>query len=291
MHRFLRKNAVLLTLAALLLAAVLPLPRALQTAAQPKESSVRLPVVMYHHVSPDRSLAGPYVLPTEVLEQDFQYLQSNGYTPVSVRALRAYVTTGAPLPERPVLLTFDDGQRSFLTRVVPLLERYGFPAVVNVVGAFTDLYTENGDTNDRYACLNADDLQTLAQHPLVEIGCHSYAMHTLGDRRGMGRKAGESDEAYRAALTADLARFNERTSVLIGGQPRILAYPFGIENELLRDLAAANGFDVTLTCREVVNTVRVGGDLRELGRFNRPYGLTSEQFFAKFHETVAPKMK
>ncbi len=291
MYRFLRKNAVFLTLAALLFAAVFSLPRTLQTAAVPKESSVRLPVVMYHHICPDRSLAGPYVLPADVLEEDFRYLQSSGYTPVSVRALLAYVTTGAPLPEKPVLLTFDDGQRSFLTRVVPLLERYNFPAVVNVVGAFTDLYTENGDTNDRYACLNADDLRTLAQHPLVEIGCHSYGMHTLGDRRGMGRKPGESDDKYRAALTADLARFNDRTSVLIGGQPRILAYPFGIENELVRDLAAANGFDVTLTCREVVNTVRAGGALTELGRFNRPYGIGSEQFFSRFQETVAPKKK
>lgn len=289
MHRFLRKNAVFLTLAALLFAAVFSLPRTLQTAAVPKESSVRLPVVMYHHICPDRTLAGPYVLPADVLEEDFRYLQRSGYTPVSVRELLAYVTTGAPLPEKPVLLTFDDGQRSFLTRALPLLERYNFPAVVNVVGAFTDLYTENGDTNDRYACLNADDLRALSQHPLVEIGCHSYGMHTLGDRRGMGRKPGESDDAYRAALTADLARFNDRTSVLIGGQPRILAYPFGIENELLRDLAAANGFDVTLTCREVVNTVRVGGALTELGRFNRPYGIGSEQFFSKFQETVAPK--
>lgn len=289
MHRFLRKNAVFLTLAALLFAAVFSLPRTLQTAAVPKESSVRLPVVMYHHICPDQSLAGPYVLPADVLEEDFEFLQRSGYTPVSVRELLAYVTTGAPLPEKPVLLTFDDGQRSFLTRALPLLERYNFPAVVNVVGAFTDLYTENGDTNDRYACLNADDLRALSQHPLVEIGCHSYGMHTLGDRRGMGRKPGESDDAYRAALTADLARFNDRTSVLIGGQPRILAYPFGIENELLRDLAAANGFDVTLTCREVVNVVRVGGDLTELGRFNRPYGIASEQFFSKFQETVAPK--
>lgn len=289
MHRFLRKNAVFLTLAALLFAAVFSLPRTLQTAAVPKESSVRLPVVMYHHICPDHTLAGPYVLPADVLEEDFEFLQRSGYTPVSVRELLAYVTTGAPLPEKPVLLTFDDGQRSFLTRALPLLERYNFPAVVNVVGAFTDLYTENGDTNDRYACLNADDLRALSQHPLVEIGCHSYGMHTLGDRRGMGRKPGESDDAYRAALTADLARFNDRTSVLIGGQPRILAYPFGIENELLRDLAAANGFDVTLTCREVVNTVRVGGALTELGRFNRPYGIASEQFFSKFQETVAPK--
>ena len=245
------------------------------------KSSCRLPVIMYHQVCTNTAIYGDYVIPPSTLESDFEYMKNAGYTPVSLAQLNKYVALGTPLPEKPILITFDDGERSFLTRVVPLLEKYGYPAVVNVIGSLADLYTENGETDDSYAYLNAADLKALSENPLVEIGCHTYGMHELGARRGMGKMQGESESDYCAALTDDYEKFCEKTCPLIGGRTNILAYPFGICNDTVRELARSLGFKVTLTCHEKVNTLTVGGSLYELGRFNRPYGISTGVFFEK----------
>ena len=245
------------------------------------KSSCRLPVIMYHQVCTNTAIYGDYVIPPSTLESDFEYMKNNGYTPVSLAQLNKYVTLGTPLPEKPILITFDDGERSFLTRVVPLLEKYGYPAVVNVIGSLADLYTENGETDDSYAYLNAADLKALSENPLVEIGCHTYGMHELGARRGMGKMQGESESDYCAALIADYEKFCEKTCPLISGKTNILAYPFGICNDTVRELARSFGFKVTLTCHEKVNTLTVGGSLYELDRFNRPYGISTGVFFEK----------
>ena len=68
------------------------------------------------------------------MEEDLRALKDNGWTPVSVSAVLRYVLEGDPLPDRPVLLVFDDGYRSFLTRALPLLRAHDAPPAVTVMG-------------------------------------------------------------------------------------------------------------------------------------------------------------
>lgn len=245
------------------------------------QSSVQLPVIMYHQISDNKNLFGDYVIPPALLEEDFKYIKENGFTPVGIDELEAFVKNGTSLPEKSILITFDDGQRSFLTKVVPLLEKYNCPAVISIIGSLTESYTQSGDTDDRYAYLNRNDIFTLSENPLVEIGNHSYNMHSLSGRRGMGRLPGEPENEYRSAAAADMRKLQALLFEITETKPRVLTYPYGEENEILLDEAKKEGFTVTLTCRECVNTLTPGGDLYELGRFNRPYGVSSEVFFER----------
>lgn len=243
------------------------------------KNSVQVPVIMYHQISENPAVLGDYAIPLIILESDFQYFKTKGITPVSFKDLKNYVKLGTALPEKCVVITFDDGERTFLTKVLPLLEKYNYPANVNIVGSLIALYTKNGDTDDRYAYLNEDDIVTLSQSNLVEIGCHSYNLHSLTTRKGMGKLYGESDEDYADLIQEDLALFREQYRRLTGTDPDIMAYPYGIRNDILSEMVKNNNYSVTLTCRETVNTITVGGDLYALGRFNRPYGISSENFF------------
>lgn len=243
-----------------------------------------VPIVMYHQIKDTTSHWGNYILPTHILKEDFEYFKKAGITPVSFDDLKNFVENGKPLPEKAIVITFDDGEKSFLTKVVPLLEEYSYPANVNVVGSLVELYTENGETDDRYAYLNEEDITELSKNPLVEIGCHSYNLHSLSNRRGMGKLYGESDEAYLEFIKADFEKFDSAVTSVINKNLRILAYPYGIRNDNLLGFAKENGYTITLTCRESVNTLTVGGDLYELGRFNRPYGKSSKDFFGGFYE-------
>lgn len=246
-----------------------------------KETQKEVLIIMYHQISENSSLWGDYVIPENLLVSDFEYLKNNGFTAVKIKDLIDFTNGKKDLPDKSVVITFDDGQRSFLTKVVPILEKYNFPANINIVGSLIDLYTENGETDDRYAYLNWNDLKILAQHPLVEIGHHSYNFHSLGLRRGMGKIYGESNSAYSEIIKTDIETLNDKLLSNIGFVPFIMAYPYGIKNKTLEEIVKSEGFSVTLSCRESVNKISVGDELFDLGRFNRPYKYSANTFFTE----------
>ncbi len=242
-------------------------------------NTINLPIIMYHQISENKAIWGDYVIPYSTLKEDFEYLKKNKITPVSLKQVENFLKNGKPLPHNPIVLTFDDGEKSFLTKVLPLLEKYNYHANINIIGSLVKLYTENGETDDRYAYLNESDITKLYKNPLVELGCHTYNLHSLSVRRGMGKLQGENESQYKKVITEDFENFNALFHRLTGAYPEILAYPYGIRNDLLLATAKNTGFKITLTCRESVNTIKPGDSPYELGRFNRPYGKTSSEFF------------
>lgn len=241
------------------------------------DTSIDIPVVMYHQIC-DRN-CGDYVLSSKELRNDFQYFRDNNITPISFRQLRDFTEKGSALPEKPVIITFDDGCRSFLTKVVPLLEEYGYPANVNIIGSLTELYTQNGDTNDSYAYLNENDIRALSQNPLIEIGCHTYDLHHLSERRGMGKLSSETDEEYITFIKNDIKSFDDLYYEITGDKLTIFAYPYGIKNDILPQLLQEAGYKIILTSGERINKLSIGSSLTEIGRFNRPHGIGSDDFF------------
>jgi len=90
----------------------------------------QVPILMYHYVSelppdPDRYRRDLTVLP-ENLKAQLQYLADAGYHTITLTDLYLHLTQGYPLPEKPVVLTFDDGYRDAYEVVFPLLLDYGF---------------------------------------------------------------------------------------------------------------------------------------------------------------------
>lgn len=244
---------------------------------------VRLPIVMYHHIHSSSDRWGKYIVSPATLESDLKYLRDNGFTPVSAADLIAYVDDGVPLPEKPVMLTFDDGQESFLVYALPLLEKYDMHAVAGLVGAYCDKYTELPDPNVSYAYLSWDEAAELASSGRVDLASHTYDMHSVnGERQGCRRMRGENADAYRAVFTSDLVKNEERIISAAGQAPSCFVYPFGLACDEAREILIERGYRVLLTCNEKVNVLTGDTeDLLELGRFNRPSGKSSEDFFAK----------
>jgi peptidoglycan/xylan/chitin deacetylase (PgdA/CDA1 family) len=106
-------------------ASALPTPTPVALADQ-----VRVPILMYHYVSklppnPDRYRRDLTVSP-ENFKAQLQFLADAGYHTVTLTDLYLYLTQSYPLPEKPVVLTFDDGYRDAYEVVFPLLLDYGF---------------------------------------------------------------------------------------------------------------------------------------------------------------------
>ncbi len=251
-------------------------------------NKIPLTVIMYHNITKKPTLRGKYNVYISEFENDLRYLSNNGYTPISVKQLTDYAYNGTPLPDKPVIITFDDGFESFCEYAYPLLEKYGFKAVVNVVGSYAEKYTlleeqQNPDCHNLdYSYLNINEIKKLKESGIVEIGCHTYDMHRLeGKRRGAGKNKNEDEYTYEKALTDDLEKFN--TTMEKVGKTDIFAYPYGIYSDTSAEILRKNGFKAVFDCTEKINYIdRQNIDwLFFLHRFNRPSGISSESFFAK----------
>lgn len=254
------------------------LPLAGQTAA------VNLPILMYHHIHKSPEQWGEHVVLPETLEGDFRYLKEQGFTAVTIANLIAYEQEGRALPEKSIMITFDDGQLSVMEYALPLLEKYDLKAVVAVVGAFAEEYTQSGDRNVNYACMNWADIGALARSGRVEIASHTYGMHSLESREGCRINRGECAESYQAAFRGDLEKNEELIQGAIGRRPTAFAYPYGALYQEAKEILYQQGYQVLFTCTQEVNHLTGGHpeELYELGRFNRSNDLDREALFRQF---------
>ena len=237
------------------------------------EEGVRLPILMYHDITDNPLEAGDYVLTAAQLEEDLRALKENGWTPVSVSEVLRYVREGGQLPDKPVLLIFDDGYRSFLTRALPLLQAYDAPAAVSVIGR----QAQRAGAEAGSAFMSWDELREAAQTGLVEFVSHSADLHVYCQRSGVARLECESEEMYARVLQGDLQRMTGLCEAAGIALEPVFAYPYGSLEPLAEPPLRAHGFLATLTSEEHVNVLTRSADcLYLLGRLNRSASLRTQ---------------
>ena len=242
---------------------------------------IDLPVVMYHSILRDESRSGEYVITPQLLDSDIKYLHSNGFTTVSAAQVIDYAENGEPLPEKPVMLTFDDGCYNNLFYAVPILKDNNARGIFSIVGAYTDEYTASGDVNPNYSYLRWEDVYEMYVSENCEIANHSYDFHSRSAKRnGAKKKSGESAEEYKRIFEEDTRLMQEACFENCGFYPVVYAYPYGLYSEESLDVLKGMGFKMTFSCEEGVNKITRGTDcLSLLKRYNRPAGVSSEEFF------------
>ena len=95
-----------------------------------------VPVLMYHSISYEKD--NPICLPVEKFEEHLKYLKDNGYYTITLTDLYNYLMKNTPVPEKSVVLTFDDGYENNYTAMFPLLKKYNFKATIFVITANID---------------------------------------------------------------------------------------------------------------------------------------------------------
>ncbi len=189
----------------------------------PKAVREPLPVLMYHHLVEDGQDCNDMTVTPSKLRSDLETILALGYTPVLPRELAA----GGPLPEKPILITFDDGYRSNYKLLYPILQKYNVKACISIIVLMPDLPADN-------FCFWSE-LQEMTDSGLVEIGSHSYRLHNLGEdsgnydakgANGVERRAGESDADFKARVLDDIQLSHDRIVEKLGGVT-CFAYPFG----------------------------------------------------------------
>ncbi len=248
------------------------------------EDGIPLPIVMYHGLVRDFKLQNKFFISPKLFEKDLKYLKDNQYTAVFIQDLIAYVDNGTPLPERPVLITFDDGFYNNYLYAYPLLREYDMKAIFSIIGELTDKYSMINDKNAYYSYMTWDNVKELNASGYVEIQNHSYDMHANNtSRRGTMQKSGESQEAYQLALENDIGEFQDMITEMTGMTPTTFTYPYGYISKSSKDILKDMGFRATLSCSEGLNYITRDPDcLYHLKRVCRSPEKSSAQFFQSF---------
>lgn len=133
---------------------------------EPTDISVRVPILMYHHIramkpsftSKDRQ----YTVTPEHFEAQMEGLVKAGYTTITPRDLQAAIEGKMILPEKAVLLTFDDGYREHYKVVFPILQRLRLKATYFIISSTTRINAHMSE--DMIREVDASGLVTIADH-------------------------------------------------------------------------------------------------------------------------------
>jgi poly-beta-1,6-N-acetyl-D-glucosamine N-deacetylase len=235
------------------------------------DTGEELTVLSYHEVAePGRALVPQYaVTPTEFVRQ-MDWLRNHGYHFVSVSDVLAGREGKKPLPDKAVLITFDDGYHSVYEHAWPVLKIFRIPAVINVVGSWLEEKGRvdfDGKKLSRGELLSWEELREMSQSTLVEIGSHTFDLHRgiLGNPQGNlqpatttrrhlpDEKRHEDEAAYRRRVRADLERNRDLIRRHTGKSPRVIAWPYGRYNKTTREIAERLGMPIGLTLDDGAN--------------------------------------
>jgi peptidoglycan/xylan/chitin deacetylase (PgdA/CDA1 family) len=255
-------------------------------AALPEEEyTAKVPILTYHETYEHQ---GEYGITTALFEEHMRALYEAGCTAVDFDQLRAYVLRGEPLPERPVVITFDDGYLCNFEQAGPVLEKYGFKATVFAIGVSVgkDVYKDTGRKMNPH--FSADEAMEMIAKGLFRVQSHGYDLHEVEGldpdpvRVGVLPKEGESEKEYVEFLRED-ARTMKRLLLSMGEQQGVFAYPHGKGTQLSEVVFSREGIWSTVTTEERTDTLIKGLPqcLRSMGRFSMEKWVSADQMLQK----------
>ena len=215
---------------------------------EPEPSSApvntKLYVLMYHHFVKEGQGYNTWTLTDTRFQEDLRWLTEHGYTTV----LPSQLVNREPLPEKAVMLTFDDGYRSNYQLAYPLLQEFQAKAVISIIVQYTQ--EENSDF------LTWDMCREMSQSGLVEIGSHTYASHSANEQ-GIKRRKDETAQEYEDRVLPDLQASIDLIQEHLGESPQLFAYPNGVKEPWAAGFIQDH-FAITLTTKHGCSDISKG---------------------------------
>ena len=192
-----------------------------------------VPVLAYHNMGPEDR--GRLVIGVKKFEAQMKALRAEGFQSVSLSDYLEFTAGRKQLARKSVLITFDDGYRSFIQYARPILKDYGFTATLFV---YTDFVGGGGMSWKELSAMVAQGF---------DVQAHSKSHSSLR------RKEGEPQEAYAKRLEAELAYPAGQFRKQLGRASDVLAYPYGDTDDELLPYVVKYGYVAAFTVRRQSN--------------------------------------
>lgn len=203
--------------------------------------AVNIPILMYHDISDCPASTNAYTLSPELFDRQLRALHTAGYGTISFEQLIDYVYFDEELPDKSVILTFDDGYNGVIDYAAPIAEKYGMGLSCAVIGSLVG-------QNDHFS---ADDIPAN-----VEPVSHTFALHDRYGYDGMIRALSDGTE-YEDVISNDCAEMKTAFGDEFPTVSAVLVYPHGSYSEESERILHSVGYTVTVTCeRGIANVCR-----------------------------------
>jgi peptidoglycan/xylan/chitin deacetylase (PgdA/CDA1 family) len=190
-------------------------------------STSRIPVLMYHEIADKSEIRSPLAVTPAAFADQLSYLHDLGWKVISAAALSAILTDGdAILPEKTVVLSFDDGYENFYSQAMPQLSKHGFTATLFMTSGWVKEARPHGPGIPQM--LSWGQLSDLASGG-IEIGAHTITHPEL-------------DQLTGKRLHNELFDSKRQLEDRLGMEVLGLAYPFGYSSSAVRQIAHKVGY-------------------------------------------------
>jgi peptidoglycan/xylan/chitin deacetylase (PgdA/CDA1 family) len=186
-----------------------------------------IPVLMYHEIATRSQTASRLAVSPAAFAAQLAHLHAAGFSTLTAADLMTALAEGTELPERPVVITFDDGFADFHAQALPELQRYGFTATVFVTtGWIQDAGSDSAGLRPGQMLSWSQILE--AADAGIEIGAHSRTHPQLDQMDG---------HSLRRELADSKSSLEDRLGRPVPG----LAYPFGYSDAQVRRITREVG--------------------------------------------------
>lgn len=202
-----------------------PTPISLEQMNKTYGPCAKVNTLMYHHIQ-DEEIAKKngqtsLTVTPEFFRKHLQYLKDNGYNVIGMADLKDFFRNGTGLPNKPVLITIDDGYKDNFEAAYPILKEFGFRATI---------FTATGLLNNP-GYMSWDDLNQMKD--LVYFGNHTWShQSSSGSKEKLTEEIGLADKQLTEHNLNDL---------------KIFAYPYGNPGKTAEDILKNNGYEIAFT--------------------------------------------
>ena len=219
---------------------------------EPKEP-IPLPVLMYHHFQKEPAQPNSTIVSEDSFRKQMTALKEAGYTTITPHELDEFMSKKAGLPEKPILITMDDGYLSNLDIAAPILHELNMNATVFITGINLGR-DSNPHTNVKFEQPRIDWPQAnkWVRNGTIVLQSHTYDMHQkasqgISGRDGSYPKENESEQDYVAALRRDASLAKLTVEGRLFTRHVAIAYPYGFHSEISSREFARSGARLLFT--------------------------------------------
>jgi len=198
-------------------------------------SAPGVPVLNYHQV--EEKNGNPLTLWPDQFETQMSYLADEGYTSITIDEMMDALENGTPLPDKPVIITFDDGYADNYEYAYPILKKYGFKATIFLIYDFTNAYPNY---------LTWDQINEMKESGLIRFESHTMTHANLAELTS-------TDE-----LRHEIADSHDLLSDKLGYDMHYIAYPGGRVNAEIEEITRAAGYRGGFTVHYGLSTPEEG---------------------------------
>lgn len=229
-------------------------------------------VLAYHHIlsKEEKDLYqkdNNYTITDEEFEEQLIFLKKHNYNPINSAELKCWLEDLCDLPNNSVLITIDDGNVSTYKYALPLLEKYQYNAIAFIITSRVKDITDKWDPS-KLQFMGVDLIDDIKNnHPLLEIGSHSYDMHKTIEN------INPKDYCSKEEITEDITIAKEALNT------NLFCYPFGQYNEKYIEALKASGHEMAFTFKPFRKVSKDDG-VFEIPRINVNAGIGIKRFEA-----------